>query len=118
VAFKDARTWADENANPHSDQLHVIERWTRPDIGHLHLELTVIDPKFYTQPIHYQRTWLLGRPEQQVQEYSCSEDNVDAPHLQPGPGPIGPDGQRGYEKVAPLLPPPSKDHPAQTSIPD
>jgi hypothetical protein len=118
VAFKDVRTWADENANPHSDQLHTVESWTRPDVGHLHLELTVIDPKFYTEPIHYQRTWLLGRPGQQVQEYSCAEDNVDAPHLQPGPGPIGPDGQRGYEKMAPLPPPPDKDHPAKTSIPD
>lgn len=118
VAFKEARTWADENADPHSDQLHTIERWTRPDEGHLHLELTVIDPKFYTEPIHYQRTWLLGRPGQIVHEYSCSEDNVDAPHLQPGPGPIGPDGQRGYDKVAPLPPPPDKDHPAVTSIPD
>ena len=118
VAFKDVRTWADENANPHSDQLHTVERWTRPDVGHLHLELTVIDPKFYTEPIHYQRTWLLGRPGQQVREYSCAEDNVDAPHLQPGPGPIGPDGQRGYEKMAPLPPPPDKDHPAKTSIPE
>lgn len=118
IAFKDARTWADENANPHSDQLHTIERWTRPDAGHLHLELTILDPRFYTEPVHYQRTWLLGRPDQIIREYSCSEDNVDASHLQPGPGPIGPDGQRGYEKVAPLPPPPSKDHPAVTSIPD
>lgn len=118
IAFKDARTWADENADPHSDQLHTLESWTRPDIGHLHLELTVIDPKFYTEPIHYRRTWLLGRPDQQVKEYSCAEENVDAPHLQPGPGPIGPDGQRGYEKLAPLLPPPDKDHPAKTWIPN
>jgi hypothetical protein len=118
VAFKQERTWADENANPHSDALHVIERWTRPDRSHLHLEMTILDPKFYTEPIHYQRTWLLGKPEQIVHEYSCSEDNVDAPHLQPGPGPIGADGQRGYDKLAPLLPPPSKDHPAVTSIPD
>jgi hypothetical protein len=118
IAFKQERTWADENANPHSDQLHTIERWTRPDLGHLHLELTIIDPKFYTEPIHYQRTWLLGEPGQQVQEYSCAEENVDAPHLQPGPGPIGPDGQRGYEQLAPLPPPPDKDHPAKTSIPE
>ena len=118
ISFKDERTWADENADPHSDQLHTIERWTRPDLGHLHVELTVIDPKFYTEAIHYQRTWLLGRPEQQVKEYSCAEENVDAPHLQPGPGPIGPDGQRGYEKLAPLPPPPDKDHPAKTSIPN
>jgi hypothetical protein len=118
ISFKDERTWADENANPHSDQLHTIERWTRPDLGHLHVELTVTDPKFYTEPIHNQRTWLLGRPEQQVKEYSCAEENVDAPHLLPGPGPIGPDGQRGYEKLAPLPPPPDKDHPAKTSIPN
>jgi hypothetical protein len=118
IGFKQARTWADENANPHSDQMHTIERWTRPEAGHLHLELAVIDPKFYTEPVHYQRTWLLGAPGQQVQEYSCAEENVDAPHLQPGPGPIGPDGQRGFDKLAPLPPPPDKDHPAKTSIPD
>jgi hypothetical protein len=118
IAFKQARTWADENANPHSEQMHTIERWTRPNAGHLHLELTVIDPKFYTEPVHYQRTWLLGAPGQQVEEYSCAEENVDAPHLQPGPGPIGPDGQRGFDKLAPLPPPPDKDHPAKTSIPN
>jgi hypothetical protein len=118
VAFKEKRTWADENANPHSDQQHVVERWTRPDIGHLHVDMVVTDPKFYTEPVRYQRTWLLGKPGDEVREYSCAEDNVDAPHLGPGPGPIGPDGQRGYEKLAPLPPPPSKDHPAVTSIPD
>ena len=41
VAFKEKRTWADENADPHSDQQHVIERWTRPDIGHLHVDMVV-----------------------------------------------------------------------------
>ena len=64
------------------------------------------------------RTWLLGKPGDEVREYSCSEDNVDASHLYPGPGPIGSDGQRGYEKLAPPPPPPSKDHPAVTSIPE
>ena len=118
IGFKEQRTWADENADPHSDQQRVVERWTRPDIGHLHVEMDVTDPKFYTAPIHYQRTWVLGKQGDDVREYSCSEDNVDAPHLGPGPGPIGPDGQRGYEKLAPLPPPPSKDHPAVTSIPD
>ena len=63
-------TWADENANPHSGQQHVVERWTRPDIGHLHLEMAVTDPKFYTEVIHYQRTWLLGKLGDEVREYS------------------------------------------------
>jgi hypothetical protein len=118
IGFKEKKTWADENANPHSDQQKVVERWTRPDVGHLHLEMIVTDPKFYTEPVHYQRTWLLGKPGDEVREYSCSEDNVDQPHLGPGPGPIGPDGQRGYEKLAPLPPQPTKDHPAVTSIPN
>ncbi|WP_415200684.1 hypothetical protein [Silvibacterium sp.] len=117
VAFKSERTWADDNANPHSDTQHLIERWTRPDIGHLHLELTVIDPKDYTRPIHYQRTWLLGEAQDQVQEYACTENNVDGPHQQPGPGPIGRDGERGHSQLAPLPPPPSATHPAVTSIP-
>jgi len=118
IGFKQDRTWADENADPHSDAQHVIERWTRPDIGHLHLEMTVNDPKFYTEPVHYQRTWLLGKPGDDVHEYSCAEDNVDAPHLGPGPGKIAPNGERGFEKLTPLPPPPTKDHPAVTSIPD
>lgn len=64
------------------------------------------------------RTWLIAAPGKQVQEYSCSEENVDAPHLQPGPGTIGPDGQRGLDKLAPLPPPPDKNHPPKTSIPN
>jgi len=117
AAFKEERTWADENADPHSDQLHLVEKWTRPDLGHLHLEETIYDSKYYTEPVHYQRTWILGRPEQQLKEYSCAENNVDAAHLGPGPGAIGANGERGYEKLAPLPPPPSKDRPAVTSIP-
>jgi hypothetical protein len=118
MGFKEQKTWADENANPHSDRLHLVERWTRPDIGHLHLEMTVIDSKFYTKQVRYRRTWLLGRPGDNIPEYSCTEDNVDATHLTPGPGKIGPDGQRGFERLAPLPPTPTKEHPAVTSIPD
>jgi hypothetical protein len=119
IGFKDKRTWADENANPHSDQLHLVERWTRPDLGHLHLEEVIYDPKYYTEPVHYQRTWILGKPDQNLKEYSCSEDNVDGPHIGPGPGAILPNGERGFGGVlAPLPPPPDKDHPAVTSIPN
>jgi hypothetical protein len=116
VAFKDTNSWADENANPHSDALHTIERWTRPDAGHLHLELTVEDPKFYTKPIHYQRTWL-NAPGQVTREQACSENNVSASHLQFGPGPIRADGSRGYDNLAPLPPPPTPEHPGKTTLP-
>ena len=102
IGFKDEQVWADENGSPHSDALHVVERWTRPDFDHIHVDTLIEDPKFYTQPFHYTRTWQLGRPDEELAEYACSENNIDREHLQPGPGPIRPDGTRGYLNPAPL----------------
>ncbi len=61
VGFKDTQVWADENGSPHSDALHVIERWTRPDAKHIHVDTTIEDPKFYTKTFTYSRTWEAGR---------------------------------------------------------
>jgi len=62
IGFKDTQVWIDENANPHSDALHVVERWSRPDADHIHVETLIEDPKFYSKPFTYQRTWLAGAP--------------------------------------------------------
>jgi hypothetical protein len=105
IAFKDEKVWIDENANPHSDKLHVVERWTRPDADHIRVETLIEDPKFYTKPFNYQRTWLAGPPGQILGEYACSENNIDRDHLSPGPGDILPDGTRGYADLDPLPPP-------------
>lgn len=107
IGFKDTQVWIDENANPHSDALHVVERWTRPDADHIHVETLIEDPKYYTKPFRYSRTWVAGAAGQILSEYSCSENNVDREHLGFGPGPIRPDGTRGYIDAAPLPPPPA-----------
>lgn len=108
VGFKDDKVWIDENANPHSDALHVVERWTRPDADHIHVDARIEDPKFYTRPFTYSRTWVLGPADEELHEYSCSENNVNRDHLGFGPGPIRKDGTRGYEDPAPLPPPQTK----------
>jgi hypothetical protein len=105
TGFKDEKVWIDENANPHSDALHVVERWTRPDFEHIHVDTLIEDSKFYTKPFHYTRTWILGQPDETLAEYSCSENNVDQSHLGFGPGGIRPDGTRGYIDPKPLPPP-------------
>jgi hypothetical protein len=105
IAFKDEKVWIDENANPHSDKLHVVERWSRPDADHIHVETLIEDPKFYTKPFTYQRTWVAGPSGQVLGEYACSENNIDKDHLGPGPGDILPDGTRGYADIDPLPPP-------------
>jgi hypothetical protein len=105
IGFKDDKVWIDENADPHSDALHVVERWSRPDYDHIHVDTVIEDPKFYTKPFNYSRTWVLGKPEEEIHEYACSENNIDRDHLGFGPGYINPDGTRGYEAPKPLPPP-------------
>jgi hypothetical protein len=45
----DERTWLDYQGLPHSDALHVIERYRRLDHDTLQLDLTIDDPKAYTK---------------------------------------------------------------------
>jgi len=48
VGFND-KTWLDQTGHPHSDALHVIERFRRPDHNKLELTVTIDDPKAYTK---------------------------------------------------------------------
>jgi len=73
VNFND-RTRLDTIGHPHSDQMHVVQRFTRPDLGHISYEMTGEDPKAYTKPIVNTRTFTL-RPDWEMMEYSCEENN-------------------------------------------
>ena len=106
---KDGKLWIDENANPQSEKTRVVERWSRPDFDHISLHMTIDDPVYYTKPFTFERTWVHGKPGEGLTEYACNENNIDAHHIGPGPGPIGPDGNRGagYDgKPLPDVPPP------------
>lgn len=73
-------TWLDAAGHPHSDQLHVVERYTRPDSNTLRLEATITDPEYYTKPWTVVTTsrWAPG---QELMEYICQENNKDVQHL-------------------------------------
>jgi hypothetical protein len=73
------KTWINGQGVPHSDQLHVIERYRRPDLGHLEAEITIEDPKAFTAPHTFKRSYTLLDGE--ILEYVCNEFNVDAEHL-------------------------------------
>src|SRR5690349_16337132 len=68
------RTRLDTIGHPHSGQLHLVQRFTRPDLGHIAYQMTVEDPKTYTKPIVNTRTFTL-RPDWEMMEYSCEENN-------------------------------------------
>jgi len=92
IGFKDKLTWVDDDAHPHSDAMHVVERWSRPDWDHLNHDLFVEDPKFYTKPWTFSRVYKHMAPGKQPMEYACNENNKDLEHglgvgpHQPSPG--------------------------------
>ena len=75
VGFND-KTNLDTVGHPHSDALHLIERYTRADDQHIAYEVTVDDPKAYTRPWKNSRVFTL-RPDWEIMEYSCEENNKD-----------------------------------------
>jgi hypothetical protein len=94
--------WLDENGDPTSSETSVVERWTRPDFHHFHLEMTVTDPKYFSEPVKYLRVWVASPEGRGQTEYACNEANLAIGNIGPGAGVIGPDGNRGYGKPAPL----------------
>jgi hypothetical protein len=79
VNFVD-EVWLDQQAHPHSDKLHVIERYRRPDLGHLEAEITVEDPGVLAGPWTFKRVSDLA-PKEQLREFMCDENNSDLSHL-------------------------------------
>jgi hypothetical protein len=73
VGFNEA-TWLDYFGHPHTDQLHVIERFTRPNKGTLHYEATIDDPGAYTKP--FKMAWdIPWNARGELTEYICQENN-------------------------------------------
>jgi Carboxypeptidase regulatory-like domain len=79
VAF-DERVWLDQGAHPHSEKLHIVERYRRPDLGHLETETTVEDPGVLARPFTMKTVSDLA-PTEEVLEFICTENNRDVEHL-------------------------------------
>jgi hypothetical protein len=74
------KTWIDTGGHPHTEALHVTERFHRADFGHIDLQITINDPKTYTKP------WTVSYPirlfpDTELLEYVCTENNKDLEHL-------------------------------------
>jgi hypothetical protein len=74
--------WMDRQGTPHTDRLHLTERFTRTDSSTLKYEFTVDDPGAYTAPwtSGILLRWSAG---QELFEYICQDNNL-APELAVG----------------------------------
>ena len=92
VGFND-KFWFDRRGTPHTEQMHVVERYTRPNWGTMVNEVTLEDPGLLSKPARLTFTARLLRPDKQtgvgdLLEFICNEDNQygSAGGFKPGTG--------------------------------
>ena len=67
--------WLDSAGTPHTEKLHLIERYSRPDYNTLQRVVTIDDPGTFTKPFDVTYTAKLGEPDSEIIEYFCIENN-------------------------------------------
>jgi hypothetical protein len=72
VNFND-KTWLDRIGHPHSDALHVVERFRRTKHERLVVDITIEDTKAYTKPWTTHIEFLL-RPKWTLEEQFCEDE--------------------------------------------
>jgi hypothetical protein len=65
---------------PRSEAMMITERMHRRDVGHLDVEMTFDDPKYYNKPFTVKLTHLL-QPDTDILEYVCNENEKDREHM-------------------------------------
>src|SRR6266699_2726298 len=72
-------TWLDDSGHPHSDALHITERFRRADFGHMDVQITIDDPKAYKKPWTVRLGWEL-MPDTDLLDWVC-ENEKDTAHI-------------------------------------
>ena len=85
------RFWFDFAGHPHTEKLHTIERFRRPNFNTLDYEVTIDDPGAYTRPftLYGSHAYDAGT---ELMEYICNENNQDVEHI------VGEDPRNKYSK--------------------
>jgi hypothetical protein len=73
------RGWLDGRGHPRSESMRITEKYHRLDFGHMELEITFDDAKYYTHPFTV-KTGLNLIPDSDVLEFVCTENEKDRSH--------------------------------------
>ena len=71
----DERSWLNGGGYPHSDAVHIVERFRRPDDDSLELTTTIDDSKAYTKPWAGNPRVYLLKPKYELLESPCVPDD-------------------------------------------
>ena len=80
TAGLNAKAWLDQAGHPQSEALRIVERYTRRDFGHMTIQLTIDDSKYYAGP------WTVTQEhplmaDDELLETVCLENEKDVDHL-------------------------------------
>jgi hypothetical protein len=81
VGFND-REWLSQGRFPQTEQMHIIERYRRPDLGHLEIEMTFDDPGTFKKPWTMKQVRVLAPKTTELGEMICNENEKDRAHMQ------------------------------------
>ena len=76
------RAWLDGFGHPRGEGMRITERYRRRDFGHMDLEVTIDDSKYYTRTFGFKTTLTL-LPDTDVLDYVCNENEKDRAHYKP-----------------------------------
>jgi hypothetical protein len=89
------KMWIDRGQAPHTEKLHLIEKFTRTDMNTMRYELTIDDPHAYTATWSRSST-MTFRPDRELFEFICQDNNY-APELLVGTG-------ESVDRSSPIVP--------------
>ena len=75
------QTWLDASGHPHTESLHLTQRFRRLDAGHLKIETTVNDPDAYTNPFTYTVSATV-MADDDLLEFFCTDNEISSQHYQ------------------------------------
>jgi hypothetical protein len=73
TGFND-KSWLDRDGHPHSDELHVVERFKRTGADSMQVDITMEDPKALAKPWTTKLDFRL-RPDWEVSEHVCTDNS-------------------------------------------
>jgi hypothetical protein len=79
AGFK-GESWIDEHGTPAGERLKLVERFRRPNLGTLEIQMTVDDPGTFTRPFTFTIQQRL-MPDTDLIEFVCGENNLSAKRL-------------------------------------
>jgi hypothetical protein len=93
TGLRDGGWLSTREAHPHSDALHVTERFRRRDFGHMEISVTINDRKAFVKPWTNTIAMTL-RPDTELLEAFCDNQQAIAQHFRDDPPPPEPPSPR------------------------